>query len=584
MIKAIRSNHEEFKTITFDSGFNVILADRVEGASDRDSRNGLGKTTILEIIHFCLGTKPSPNEGLRIPQLENWTFTLDLTLRDKDFSISRNTSEHTYVSIKGDFSDWPIIPEIDNEKNIYTLKIDEWNKVLGSLLFGLRLDYKQKYQPTFRSLISYSIRKGIASFTDPFKHHPNQKEWDIQVNNSYLIGLNWEYASAFQDLKDKKNLLDNLKKASQQGILSDFTGTIGELEAEKVRFSEEYFKMEEDLSTFKVHPQYYKIQEDANSITDRIHNLTNKLTIDQQILSQYEKSIAAEKDISIDKVAQVYEKAGLSFSEKITKKLSDIQQFHNKIIENRKTYLTSEMDRLTREITEVKNQIERLSDDRAKVLGILKSHGALDEYNKLQQRKTHLEKTIEDISKKISDLKKIEDYKSELTIQREELLKRARTDFEERTTRVTHAQSFFNQDSQALYNEPGILSIDITEAGYKFKVEIRRANSQGVGYMKVFCYDLTLLQLHSQEKSIMPDFLIHDSTIFDGVDERQIAKALELAFKQSKELGFQYICALNSDIVPYEDFSTEFKADFDKSVKAVLSDKTEDGGLLGIRY
>ena len=148
---------------------------------------------------------------------------------------------------------------------------------------------------------------------------------------------------------------------------------------------------------------------------------------------------------------------------------------------------------------------------------------------------------------------------------------------------IENAIKIFNRCSENLYSEPGILSIDVTETGYKFKVEIKRARSQGIGYMKVFCYDLTLVRLFPGFAN-EPGFLIHDSTIFDGVDERQIAKALELAGVESKEDGFQYICALNTDNVPYSDFSETFKKTFDQYVTITFTDATDDGGLLGIRF
>ena len=68
MINSIFSNQDSFKTVEFRSGFNVILADRTETSSVRDSRNGLGKSTLIQIIHFCLGatiTKGTPfKEGV----------------------------------------------------------------------------------------------------------------------------------------------------------------------------------------------------------------------------------------------------------------------------------------------------------------------------------------------------------------------------------------------------------------------------------------------------------------------------------------------------------------------------------------
>lgn len=42
--------------------------------------------------------------------------------------------------------------------------------------------------------------------------------------------------------------------------------------------------------------------------------------------------------------------------------------------------------------------------------------------------------------------------------------------------------------------------------------------------MVIFCFDLTLAVLaHRHGRG--PDFLIHDSHLYDGVDERQIAKS-----------------------------------------------------------
>lgn len=157
-----------------------------------------------------------------------------------------------------------------------------------------------------------------------------------------------------------------------------------------------------------------------------------------------------------------------------------------------------------------------------------------------------------------------------------------RSDFDERATQMYIATNLFNENSAKLYPEPGILSIDITDIGYKFKVKIKRARSEGVRHMGVFCYDLMLAQLRSMQKD-MHEFLIHDSTIFSGVDERQIAKAIELAADESKKREFQYVCAINSDRVPYTEFSTDFIPEFKQSIRLELTDDPT-GGLFGIRF
>lgn len=583
MITSVRCSSPTFKTVKFDKGFNVVLAERTKESSDRDSRNGLGKTTLIGIIHFCLGANTRPNTGLRVDQLKDWTFTLDMKIREKDFAISRNTSDFNRVFIDGDFRDWPVKPEKDETGKGYFLKINDWTQNLGYLMFELPNTAGIKYAPTFRSLISYFIRHGHEAFKDPFEHHSKQQPWDIQINNAYLLGLNWQYASEFQIIKDKKTTLATLEKASEQGILSLYLGSQGELESEKVRLEEQIKKSEMQLKSFRVHPQYLELQEKAISLTNEIHELTNQSIINQKILQKYQENIVEEPDVSIEQVKEVYAEAGLSFPQNLLSSLENTIEFHKKIVTNRKSYLQSELEKLRHLIETEKKESKRLTDERAKIFEILQTHGALDEYTLLQKRVLDFRQQIESIKNRIDEIKKLDQEKSVLKIQKEELLQKARQDLDERQVQKENAIRFFNQNSEKLYEHPGVLSIDVTDAGYKFSVDIQRSRSQGFSYMKIFCYDLMLTQIQTLSR-YNPGFLIHDSTIYDGVDERQIAKAIELAHQEATSKNFQYICAINSDRIPYQDFSEGFKDIFDRSVRIKLTDATEEGGLLGIRF
>lgn len=56
MISRIYANDTRFKPVKFEKGLNVILADRKQDSDEKDSRNGIGKTTLINILHFCLGS------------------------------------------------------------------------------------------------------------------------------------------------------------------------------------------------------------------------------------------------------------------------------------------------------------------------------------------------------------------------------------------------------------------------------------------------------------------------------------------------------------------------------------------------
>jgi uncharacterized protein YydD (DUF2326 family) len=100
--------------------------------------------------------------------------------------------------------------------------------------------------------------------------------------------------------------------------------------------------------------------------------------------------------------------------------------------------------------------------------------------------------------------------------------------------------------------------------------------------MEIFCLDLTLFFITAKEKR-GPGFLIHDSHLFDGVDERQVAQALRLGASTAGAIGGQYIVAMNSDI--FDRLPLPPEMDRSKIVLPTrLSDEGEGGGLFGFRF
>lgn len=288
MIHSVKCDKPSFKNIEFHAGFNVILAERTKESTKKDSRNGLGKSTLIEIIHFCLGG----NKGgtLKKAELKDWSFTLDLDLGNKRYSITRNTLKEGKIIIDGDCSAWPVKPEIDKNTGEQILSVREWIKVLGVLIFSLQYSYPDmKYAPTFRSLISYFIRRDgkEGGFLNPFQQYKTQKEWDKQLNNAFLLDLGWEYASKWQILKDRVNVIEQIKQEAKSGILANLMGTIGELDALKIRLQDQITREGQQLRDFKVHPQYKNIETEANQLTFKIHELANLNIMDKNLIEHY---------------------------------------------------------------------------------------------------------------------------------------------------------------------------------------------------------------------------------------------------------------------------------------------------------
>ena len=580
MILSVRSNMPSFKAVEFTPGFNVILADRTKESTRGDSRNGLGKTTLFEIVHFCLGAGTRRNQGLLVAPLEGWTFTLELQIEDRSLAVTRSTDQPSRVQLQGDVDDLANVGE--RQLDGLAVRIPDWNTYLGEQLFGLSLEEPPpKYPPTFRSLFSYLVRRDRDAFSSPFSHYRVQREWDKQVNNAFLLDLAWQHAGELQQLKDNGSAFNELRRAARDGLLQGLIGNLGNLEAERTRLDSEIRQQSETLQSFRVHRQYAEIEQEVNSLTSGIQQMSNANITDGRLVDLYLSSLQDDQDPDTDELLEVYQEVGVTMPDIVRHRLEEVQEFHRQIVANRRAYLQSEIQRIESGRSQRGLDLQAAIERRAQLLRVLQTHGALQEFTALNELHMDLVSRRNDVDNRISNLQRFEQGRSEVRVDRELLLQTARRDFEERREGRATAINLFNSNSQALYSAPGNLVVNIADTGFTFDVDILRSGSQGINSMKIFCYDLMLAQLWAT-KQPSPRLLMHDSTIFDGVDERQIAQSLELAHQEAENKGFQYVCALNSDTLPSNEFSHAF--DLESFVRLRLTDESEDGGLLGIRY
>ena len=584
MIVAVRANQKKFNNVRFSEGFNVVIADMTKQSTQRDSRNGLGKTTLLNIIHFCLGGKEQPNKGLRTPTLQGWEYSVDLLIRGERVTVSRS-GDMTGDVLTDAQDDW-FSENVSSQQQSMQFGIepilarrrcDDWTSVLGWAMYALPL----QSAATFRNLISYDIRR--HQFENPFENFPKQSNKDMKISNAFMLDLNWQHAVKWQELTERKKNVDSIKRAVKENdnLLAKMLGTVGELETERHRLKRQVEKTDAELRSFRVHPQYIQIENEANDLTRQIHDLSNHVLHLKRLIDFHEDSTDEEQPANESRVIELYEEAGAALAAPLVKRLEDVKAFHVQVTRNRLDYLRSEMMRLNRELVKNRSEIERLSNRKAELLQVLDTYGALEEYSKLQQLNLRDRSSLEAIEHQIEQLNMIETETSQITIEREQLHLDARIDLDQRSS-LQQAREIFSSNSEALYETPGSLVVNLgRETGFKFDVDISRASSVGISRMKVFCYDLMRAELWSQ-REVSPGFLIHDSNIFDGVDERQVALALELAERKTRECGFQYIVCLNSDTIPYEWFSEGF--DFDQHVRLTLTDAEPDGSLLGIPF
>lgn len=586
MIRCVRANKATFRPVRFKPGFNVVLADKTDKSSRKDSRNGAGKSLLVEIIHFCLGG--SAGTSLKKKELHDWRFTLDLQLGGKGLAVTRGLDHPSKVELIGDafFVANDLLLPLPGGS--FQIKSTEWAQALGNAMFGLPTEERpQPFAPRFRNLFPFFARSGRDAFASPFQHHRHTKLGEQQICNAFLLGLGWDYARQWQLLREKESLLKVYKKASEAGVAQLESGSLGELEAERVRLEQAAQRTEENLRVFKVHPEYERIEQQASELTRQIHELANQNVTDGRLLEHYRRSMAGETGAADSArtgtmIEETYQEAGVVLPELVKKRLDDVKQFHHALVQGRRDFLAAEAERLERNLSARKRDLTVLDEQRSALMQVLETHGALAEYNHLQALRQSAQEKLAQVRRRIQQLKELEEGRSQLKIEFETLRQTTRRDLDDRATAKEQAISLFNGNSEALYDAPGNLIIEVGKNGYQFEVEIQRTGATGIENMKVFCYDLTLAQLWTSQPH-HPGLLLHDSPLFDGVDERQKAAAWARAKAESERLGFQYICMVNTDDIPRGEVMQGLDLRDESLVRAVLTDQP-DGCLLGMRF
>lgn len=587
MIRSISSSDSRFKQIEFNSGLNIILADRTETSSEHDSRNGSGKSSLLRLFQFLLGGNAGPNSFFRKPELSAYSFALCLDLAEDRVTVVRSGNDsnaHYLIPRPLQLNSNRSLLQINNGEipsKWERISLVQWKDRLGQAFFNLQLD-PPPYSPSMRSLISYlTRRKESGGFAEPFKHSYVQSPWDTQVSLSFLLDLDWSIPVEFEKVRREQKSIGDLKKATSSGTVNLVMGSAAELRTEVAVARERAGRLQARAGQFTVVDHYAEFQKEADQITQQLRELRDQDELDNGMIKDLEAAATNETLPGSVDLERLWDQANLVLPSHILTIYDDVKIFHESVITNRKIYLEQEVELAKERIAGRQIQRAELDSRRSQLMQLLSSGGALDEFVALESEAARAEGEVRELERQYELAEKLESTKAQTDRRQQELLVQLKVDHRDREDRLSRAIVLFEQYSRKLYDQRrGSLIVRETLKGPEFDVEIAGKGSVGIDSMQILCFDFTLMTLLSERNS-GPGFLIHDSHIFDGVDERQVASALMLGAELADKLRFQYIVTLNSDSIP--DFPSSF--DLYSHVNPVkLTDATEDGGLFGFRF
>jgi len=573
MIYRMYSSLASFKELEFHEGLNVLIAKKEAGATDKQTRNRAGKSSLVEIIDFLSGAKAGVDSLFRSEALANENFGITFDLGNEKITAERTGKKWLQIYLEGE--------NVLNNKS--TLTNTEWTTLLGEKMFELhKLPDIEGRKPTFRSLFTYFIRRQRSgAFTTPEKQATDQQEGDIQVALLYLLGLDWQIASEWQRIRDREKTLRELKKAAGSGAFGSIIGKSSDLRTQVTIAEARLKEMQSQLAAFRVLPQYSELELEADQLTHLISDLSNANVIDTGSIRDLETAMRSEAPPPIAELESIYAEAGISLPGVAVKRYDEVRLFHESVIRNRRDYLSGELASAKLRILARDQEKQQLDERRSVVMNLLKSHGALDQFSKLQAETGRKEVEVESLRQRFSAAEQLEGTKNELDIERNRLTLRLRRDFSEQKERLSNAILAFEETSKRLYESAGSMTVDETSNGPQFQFPMQGSRSKGIKNMQIFCFDMMLMRLCAK-RGIGPGFLVHDSHLFDGVDGRQIASALKVGAETAEELGFQYIVTMNEDDA-FKETTPGFNV-HDYTLPVVLTDAQENGGLFGFRF
>lgn len=560
----LSANRETFKAVTFNrTGLTLVVGAKSKGG---ETYNGVGKSLIIELLHYCLGSNKYPEFELKIPK---WEFTLEFELHDGIHSVSRNTSKQGVVYL-------------DHQEK----KVSDFNAWMEERVFTLPEDVPSL---TYRSLLPKFLRRGQSQYNDP-RNTGDFKEFDMLIRNAFLLGIDVHLIATKAQVRDEIQKLQTLRKNfKDDSLLRDYY--MGGKDADiQLSFLERRIKeMEKDKAAFVVAENYYELQKSADQLAAEIDDGKNSAFLIRNALENIDKSIREQPDLPLERLHQLYGELTSAFRPESLKRLEDVADFHQRLLENRVARLSREKMLLADQLKTVEGGLRLKQTELDRQLKALGEARALDQYTAV----------VNQIATLTSQAQKLRDYKAidleysnreaNLEGQLSDEVIKTNTYLEEtRELREKHFGVFKDFVARFYPSSPAGISLHNNERKenkkrFDFDVRVENDSSDGINEVRIFCYDMTLLCLKQGHKI---DFIFHDSRLYANMDVRQRAMLFRIANEVAGRRGFQYVATLNPDFISgmeNEFEKEEFERIISGNIVLELRDDSPAGKLLGIQ-
>lgn len=569
---SLKANKASFRTVNFnENGLSFIVAKQSSpGLLNEKGKtyNGVGKSLMIAIIHFCLGAGEKHYRSF-CEKLYGWEFYLEFRIGDVTYTSQRGANNPKVIIFDGE-----------------ELGVGKFNSKMAELCFKLPEEIKYL---SFRSLIPFFIRPGLESYVAYDKPAKSGSEYQKMLSNAFLAGLDVWLAQQKIDLKKEKDriktLTDNIKK---DNLLREFFSGNRDVRLALKDLDERIQKLEGDIKDYRIAEDYHEVKVEADRIERDLAVIGNQVVLFDNQLQNISRSLRISPDIGKENIEKIYNETGIFFPNQVTIGLDQLMVFYRDLIKNRQKKLLEQKGRIDKERTakvEIQKNLQKELDNNLQYLG---AHQALDVFVKVTQRLGSLRLQKDNLVKYETLMAKYRTTDIEIKGKMLEAVRRTDIYLDEAKDVIDSIQDYFRRLAKRFYPEAtaGITVYNNegdNQSRYAIDARIDADASDGINHVKIFCYDLTILFKGFGHNV---NFVFHDSRLFDGIDERQKTELFKIVAEMFSNSKYQYIATVNQnqleEIKRYLS-DDEFNNVVQRNTVLTLTDESDAERLLGIK-
>ena len=546
------------REIFFHKGLNLIVDETIE-SSKQTTGNNVGKTTVLRLVDFCLGSS-----GRNIYQDSEFKEQENNTV--KDFLIDTEVLITLIIVDDLDF----ITESIIIKKNFlkYTKKIQEINgkPIINDKEFDLK--FKELIfdtnveKPTFKQIVSKNIRDEKNKLTNIVKVlNPYTKSEEYEALFLFWLGINTDTHNQKELLGKEKTREESFQKRLKK------EGELSLIEQQLELVNSKIEELQKQKANFNFNEKFESQIVELNEIKLSLSKLStelSRLNMRRELILESKADLETEKtNIDISQIESLYNKAS-KLIPNLQVTFQDTVKFHNDLIDEKIKYIDKELPGLTEKLQSISKEITALRRQE-KILSVFISVSEYsDDYDTILINLNSLFETKGNLEERkrywISSNEKLERISEELDTINSEI--NSKDNLIQK--RITLFNKYFTKISSELYGEEYLLSTQKNEKGYDLIVTNLEGNpSTGKKKGQIAAFDFAYILFAEEIELKAIHFIMHDQ--LENMHDNQLSTIL---IDLANSIDCQFILPIVKDKIPAD-------IDIDKYIILKLSESNK---------